>query len=106
MSILTPRTPTVGSAWKLKRNVRPLNPMTAGETIMGHPRRWKPLWRLDRLGEKKEYSVSIGDDDSAVISKLHEEVHSGIEKWSDVNHVTCTMTKALYEPISARIAKG
>ena len=97
MPILTPRTPTVGSAWKPKRNVRPLNPMTAGKTIMGHPRRWKPLWRLDRLGEKKEYSVSIGDDDAAVISKFRKEVHSGIQKWSDVNHVTCTMTKALYE---------
>ena len=28
VSILAPRTPTVGSAWKPKRNVPPLNPMT------------------------------------------------------------------------------
>ena len=40
---------------------------------------------------KEQYSVLI------VISKLREEVHSGIEKWSEVNHATCTMTKALYE---------
>ena len=51
---------------------------------------------VERFG-KEQYSVLIGDDDSTVISKLREEVHSGIEKWSDVNHATCTMTKALYE---------
>ena len=49
------------------------------------------------LFRKEEYSVLIGDDDSTVISKLREEVASEIEKWSDVNHATCTMTKALYE---------
>lgn len=49
------------------------------------------------LFKKDHYSVLIGDDDSTVISQLQQEVNSGIEKWSDINHATCTMAKALYE---------
>ena len=28
---------------------------------------------------------------------MREEVGSNLEKWSHVNHVTCTLTKGLYE---------
>lgn len=28
---------------------------------------------------------------------MREEVGSNLEKWSDVNHLTCTLTKGLYE---------
>ncbi|RUA06481.1 MAG: hypothetical protein DSY43_01900 [Gammaproteobacteria bacterium] len=47
--------------------------------------------------QKDQYQVLIGDDDSTVISRLRAEVNSNLEKWSDINHATCTLTKALYE---------
>ncbi|KAK3735622.1 hypothetical protein QZH41_007398 [Actinostola sp. cb2023] len=48
--------------------------------------------------QKDQYQVLIGDDDSTVISRpVRAEVNSNLEKWSDINHATCTLTKALYE---------
>ncbi|KAK3728355.1 hypothetical protein QZH41_002183 [Actinostola sp. cb2023] len=47
--------------------------------------------------QKDQYQVIIGDDNSTVISRLRAEVNSNLEKWSDINHATCTLTKALYE---------
>ena len=35
-----------------------------------------------------KYSVFIGDDDSATIAKIREEVDYNVEKWSDSNHAT------------------
>ena len=49
------------------------------------------------LCQKEQYQVLIGDDDSTVISRVRNAVDINLEKWSDVNHATCTLTKALYE---------
>lgn len=49
------------------------------------------------LCQKETYKVLIGDDDSKVIARVRSEVDNNLEKWSDVNHVTCTLTKALHE---------
>ena len=49
------------------------------------------------LCHKEKYQVLIGDDDSTVIARVREEVDSNLEKWSDVNHATCTLTKGLFE---------
>ena len=49
------------------------------------------------LCQKEQYQVLIGDDDSTVIARVRAEVDSNLEKWSDVNHATCTLTKTLYE---------
>ena len=49
------------------------------------------------LCPKEKYQVLTGDDHSTVIARVREEVGSNLEKWSDVNHLTCTLTKGLYE---------
>ena len=49
------------------------------------------------LCQKEKYKVLIGDDDSTVISRVRSEVDVNLEKWSDINHATCTLAKALYE---------
>jgi len=54
--ILATRTLTVGSAWKLKRNVRPLNHMTA-DNHYGSCKAMEAAVAVDLLG--KEYSVLI-----------------------------------------------
>ena len=38
-----------------------------------------------------KYSVFIGDDDSATIAKIREEVMYSVEKWSDTSHATRTV---------------
>lgn len=49
------------------------------------------------LFSKGNYAVLIGDDDSTVISRLHNEVDSTILKWSDANHALCSFKRKLYE---------
>ena len=49
------------------------------------------------LCPEEKYQVLTGDDHSTVIARVREEVGSNLEKWSDVNHLTCTLTKGLYE---------
>ena len=49
------------------------------------------------LCRKEKYQVLTGDDHSTVIPSVCEDVGSNLEKWSAVNHVTCTLTKGLYE---------
>ena len=38
----------------------------------------------------------IGDDDSATIKVLHEEVDEHIEKWSDISHIKRGLGNQLY----------
>ena len=49
------------------------------------------------LCQKEKYKVLIGDDDSTVFARVRSEVDVNLEKWSDINHATCTLAKTLYE---------
>ena len=44
-----------------------------------------------------KYSVFIGDDDSATIAKIQEEVDYNVEKWSDSTHATRTLVSYLHK---------
>ena len=43
-----------------------------------------------------KYSVFIGDDDSATIAKIWEEVDCNVKKWSDSTHATRTLVSHLH----------
>ena len=49
-----------------------------------------------------KYSVFIGDDDSATIAKIREEVEYSVEKWSDASHATRTIVGHLNKISSER----
>lgn len=49
-----------------------------------------------------KYSVFIGDDDSATIAKIREEVEYTVEKWSDASHATRTIVGHLNKISSER----
>ena len=49
-----------------------------------------------------KYSVFIGDDDSATIAKIREEVQYNVDKWSDTSHATKTVVGHLQKISSER----
>lgn len=41
-------------------------------------------------------AVLIGDDDSSTIAEIRSFIDTPILKWSDINHATASVVKALY----------
>ena len=50
-------------------------------------------------------TVFIGDDDSAAITKIREDVEYNVEKWSDASHATKTIVRHLNKISSERKKK-